>query len=76
MDSRSHESGTYLFVTDLVNVFFSIDVAPESRPVLLYLGRVTVVICCAASGLSAYPGQGLVAADLGKWSHLPTVKLS
>ena len=51
LDQLSHDLGTYYYVVDLANAFFSIDIDPESQD--LHLGALPVDTDCSASVLPA-----------------------
>ena len=53
LDQLSHDLGTYHYVLDLANAFFSIDIDPESQD--LHLGTLPVDTDCSASVSPAQP---------------------
>ena len=68
MDTLSHEVGTYHYVVDVANAFFSIDIEQECQEQIAFTGK-------AGSGHSLFLQgylhspicHGLVAQDLAKW---------
>ena len=78
MDTLSHELGTYNYVVDLANAFFSIDIEQESLEQLAFMWegwQWTFTVLPQGYCHSPTICHELVAQDLATWEKLPMVRL-
>lgn len=78
MDQLTTKPGTYHYVLDLANAFFSVELAPESQDQFAFTWegrRCTLTVLPQGYLHSPTICHGLVAQDLATWTQLATVEL-